>query len=311
MAVFLGIDTSNYSTSLSLFNSKNNSEKSVRKLLPVKDGTLGLRQSDAVFHHTKQIPELMDDFFNGEDISAVGVSVFPRRQKGSYMPCFLVGKSVATAISKTHNIPLYEFSHQEGHIVSALYSAGKLDLLKEKFIAFHLSGGTTEALLVSPDEENVINCEIISETSDLNAGQIVDRVGKMLGLSFPSGPDLEKLANENTQDIKPIAKLYDGKISFSGLENKCNKLLLDGKSKEYIADFAIKHIEKTLELLIENLIEKYGKLPLLFAGGVMSNLYIQNKIKEKYDGFFATPKFSSDNALGVAILASLKNGGKV
>lgn len=170
-----------------------------------KKGEKGIRQSDAVFHHTVQLPEIIDKLFTktGErDISAVGVSYAPRRLEGSYMPCFLTGISAATAVSRALSVPLYRFSHQEGHIAAALYSAGRLELLNEPFIAFHVSGGTTEAVLVNPDNEHIINAEIVASSSDLKAGQAIDRVGVMLSLNFPAGPELERLSEKAMRYLK-------------------------------------------------------------------------------------------------------------
>ncbi len=307
MGLFLGVDTSNYSTSVALYDTNGEKTVSLRRLLPVKEGQIGLRQSDALFLHTKALPDVFDELPDFDKPIAIGVSTRPRNRDDSYMPCFLAGVSVASAMAKALNVPLFTFSHQDGHILSALYSSKKLELVNQKFIAFHVSGGTTEALLVSPDKEKIINCEIIAETTDLNAGQAVDRVGAMLGLSFPSGVELDKLARQNTEKVKLNIKPYKGKISFSGLENQCKQLLEKGFKPSYIADYCIKYIEKTLSYLTDDLINKYGDLPLLFSGGVMSNSYIQQEFKNKYGAFFATPQFSSDNALGVAILASMRN----
>ena len=100
MSFVLGIDTSNYTTSCALLDTADMSVRSCKKLLPVKQGERGLRQSDAVFHHTKQLPELMKQLFDKRyDLSAVGYSYAPRCAEGSYMPCFLVGENVAQAVS--------------------------------------------------------------------------------------------------------------------------------------------------------------------------------------------------------------------
>lgn len=226
MSNFLGIDTSNYTTSAAIYESHHNVLLQEKMLLPVKKGEKGIRQSDAVFHHTVQLPEIIDKLFKKtgkRDISAVGVSYAPRRLEGSYMPCFLTGISAATAVSRALSVPLYRFSHQEGHIAAALYSAGRLELLNEPFIAFHVSGGTTEAVLVNPDNEHIINAEIVASSSDLKAGQAIDRVGVMLSLGFPAGPELEKLSEKSNAvfKIKPSMKNTD--CSLSGVENKCKK----------------------------------------------------------------------------------------
>ena len=195
MSYYLGIDTSNYTTSVALYNSDTNEIISEKKLLPVKQGEKGIRQSDAVFHHTVQLPELIDKLFDGKpyNISGIGVSVKPCNEKNSYMPCFLTGVSVAVSLSSALNVPLYRFSHQDGHIMAALFSANKMELIDDKFIAFHISGGTSQALLVKPCED-YFKTEIISDSLDLKAGQAVDRVGISLGLKFPCGSELEKLA---------------------------------------------------------------------------------------------------------------------
>lgn len=198
--MFLGIDTSNYTTSLALFDGKNIIQR--KKVLTVKKGERGLRQSDAVFQHTVNMPLLMNELDFSSGIDSVGVSTRPRSVEGSYMPCFLVGENVATAVSKTSNIPLYKTSHQVGHILAALYSVKRLDLINKKFIAFHLSGGTTEALIVTPDNDDIVKCTLVASSSDLKAGQAVDRTGVFLGLDFPCGKELDALSEKVTENLR-------------------------------------------------------------------------------------------------------------
>lgn len=306
MPMFLGIDTSNYTTSAAVFNGED-IISNCKKLLPVKDGACGLRQSDAVFHHTQQISDVVNKALNAADkgITAVGVSVRPRDVDGSYMPCFTVGKSCAEVLSNALNVPLYTFSHQAGHVSAALYSAGRLELLNKKFIAFHVSGGTTEALLVSPSIENIFDIQICAKTLDLNAGQLVDRVGVMLGLHFPCGAELEKLAIKFSGDVTAKATLKGADCCLSGIENICQRMLASGASHEETAYFCIKSVEKTLDKMCEQLLREYGRYPLVFAGGVMSNSIIKEHLKGKYSAFFAEPQFSSDNAAGIAVLSSV------
>ena len=308
MSKFLGIDTSNYTTSVAVFDSCDKSVLQCKRLLPVKSGEKGLRQSDAVFHHTVQLPEVLTQLYDSFDteISAVGVSSKPRDVEGSYMPCFLVGKNVATAVSLTNRINLHQFSHQAGHIMAALYSCGRLDLVNEEFIAFHLSGGTTEAVLVKPDDDTVFKCEIIAKTLDLNAGQAIDRVGVMLGLDFPCGKELEKMALKSDKkfNIKPSLKGLD--CNLSGIENKCKVMLSKGERQEDISLYCIEYIKSTLSEMTIKIIEKYGQKPLVYAGGVMSNSIIRKYIEEKFDGKFASSEFSCDNAAGIALLTAYK-----
>ena len=305
--MFLGIDTSNYTTSAALYDLSVNEIIQRKKLLPVKEGELGLRQSDAVFAHVKQLGEIFETLINGNryNIDAIGVSTRPRDIDGSYMPCFLVGEMVSKTLSSVLKIPRYDFSHQQGHIAAALFSAGRLDLINEKFIAFHLSGGTTEALLVTPDENRIIKCEKVAGSADLKAGQAVDRVGVMLGLPFPAGKYLEELALLSTAKFKIKPTMKGSECCLSGIENKCRKMLDSGEKREDIALFCLKSIEAALCGMTDALIAEYGKLPLNYAGGVMSNKIIRKTMEEKYCGIFAMPEFSSDNAAGIAVLASI------
>ncbi len=302
MAFYLGIDTSNYTTSCAVFDSEKGTVRQLKRLLPVKPGELGLRQSDAVFHHTVAVPELLKELFDGFDgeISAVGVSDVPVRQEGSYMPCFLAGVSAATAVSAAGKLPLYKYSHQQGHLMAALYSADKTELFGTQFLAFHVSGGTTQLLLV----DGALDAKIIAASSDLKAGQAVDRVGVMLGFPFPAGKYVDELAQKSDKKYKINIKLKDGNCSLSGVENKCKKMLEAGESPEDICRFCIDYILTALYKMSLWAREKYGDLPLLFSGGVMSNSIIKKELTESLGAYFAEPEFSSDNAAGIAILTS-------
>lgn len=306
MSAFLGIDTSNYTTSAALFDSEANTIIQSKKLLPVKAGELGLRQSDAVFAHVKQLGDMVQNVFveYGGKITAIGVSTRPRDIDGSYMPCFLVGEMAANCLGAALKAPVLPFAHQQGHVAAALYSAGRLDLFLERFIAFHLSGGTTEALLVEPSAERIIHCTKIGGSMDLKAGQAVDRIGVMLGLPFPAGKYLEELALKSDRKfkIKPVMKGTE--CCLSGVENKCRKMLENGEKSEDIALFCLKSVEAALCGMTDATLSEYGKLPLVYAGGVMSNCIIRNTIENKYGGIFAKPEFSSDNAAGIAVLAA-------
>lgn len=305
MSLFLGIDTSNYTTSVALIDDENKVIQK-KRLLPVKDGERGIRQSDAVFHHTKAYPELLEELLKDvlEPITAIGVSVTPTTEKGSYMPCFLVGESVATALSSALKVPLFKFSHQQGHIAAALYSANKTELFNSKFIAFHVSGGTTDAVLCEA-ENNTLKITPVASSNDLKAGQAVDRIGVKMGLLFPCGKELEKLALKSEKIYKNKIKLYDGDCSLSGLENKCLKMLENGESKEDTAKFLLTYIADTLSEMVKNIFSEYGELPLVFAGGVMSNSIIREIITSRFQAFFAEPEFSCDNAAGIAVLTKL------
>ena len=303
----LGIDTSNYTTSAALYDSETGELLQSRRLLTVKEGELGLRQSDAVFQHTINLPDMIDEVTKNLErkIDSVAVSVSPRDEKGSYMPCFMAGKGAARMIADVTGAELRFFSHQAGHIAAALYSADAMKLIDREFIAFHVSGGTTEAVRVTPHKERIFSAEMIASSLDLKAGQAIDRTGNLLGLPFPSGMMLDKLSLESNRSFKIKPFMRDGNCSLSGLQNKCEKMKRDGEGDADIAKFCIDYISQVLYEMTKNLTEKYPGLPLVYSGGVMSNTLIRKRFSEEFGAVFAAPGFSSDNAAGLAVLASL------
>ncbi len=306
MSFSLGIDTSNYTTSAATVDLDNNTYFNSRRILEVKDGAVGLRQSDALFLHIKNLPDIVKNATaNVEKIDAVGVSSRPRSVEGSYMPCFLGGVAVAEGIASALKVPLYKFSHQSGHIAAALFSSGRMDLLGKKFISFHVSGGTTEALLVEYDKEDFFKAEIIAKSLDLKMGQAVDRVGNMLGLNFPAGKELDKLSQSGSLPIKPKVSIKGLDCSISGLQNKAEELIKKGVDSPSVALFTLTYLSHTLEKMTENILEQYGSLPLVFAGGVMSNTLIRKRITEKFGADFASTELSSDNAVGTAVMTAI------
>lgn len=309
----LGIDTSNYTTSAALYNSESGEIISEKRLLPVAKGGCGLRQSDAVFHHTRAIGEIVSLAAKktAGSIGCVCASVSPRRAEGSYMPAFLVGKNVGLSIASAMRLPFYECSHQEGHIVAAAYSAGAKCLLENDFYAFHVSGGTTEALLINKAKP-LFDEQIAFKTLDLNAGQLIDRVGVMLSMQFPCGGELDRLAQKSIKEYKIKPAVKDGNCSLSGIQNKCERLFKDGESPCDIAKFAIESVSAAICAMTDSLLLRYGKKPVLYAGGVMCNSIIRKNLSIKYDNiYFAKPEFSSDNAAGAAIIGTLFSKGEL
>ena len=218
------------------------------------------------------------------------------------MPCFLSGVASAELVSGLCGAPLYRFSHQCGHIMAAIYSSGRTDLFEGEFCAFHVSGGTTEMLSVKASDEGFA-AELVGGTADLNAGQVIDRIGVHMGLAFPAGRELEALALLNDKKIpgrKP--KLSGTEINLSGLENMAIKLYNDTGDKSLTAAFVFDYVGKALILLAEEYQSSHGNTRFLFAGGVMCNSIIKNMLKERFDASFAKPEMSADNAVGIAVL---------
>ena len=297
----IGFDTSNYTTSIAWFDGREGENCS--ELLPVREGELGLRQSDAVFYHTKSLPELSGRLFSDFDtssVTAVGVSTRPRAVEGSYMPCFMVGYSHAKLLGDALSVPLVECSHQQGHVAASLWSAGRLDLMDSPHLAWHLSGGTTELLLVEPVGKSV-KCTCIGGTSDISAGQLIDRAGQLLGLPFPAGKHLDSLWQDaENKDLFRI-KCPECTFSLSGVQNKVNQYFEACGNKTETAAYTLRCICYAVSTATENAMKKYPGLSVVFSGGVASNAMLR-QVMEPYSPVFADPQYSRDNAMGVAVL---------
>lgn len=297
----IGFDTSNYTTSVAFFDV--NEGMNCSQLLPVKAGELGLRQSDAVFAHIKCLPELFGRLFSHIDIqnvTAVGVSTRPRAVEGSYMPCFMVGYSHAKLLADSLHVPLYSVSHQQGHVAAALYSAERLDLMDQPHLAWHLSGGTTELLLVEPEGKNV-KCSKIGGTTDISAGQLIDRTGILLNLKFPCGRHLDALS-KNAQGTETFrVKCPDMEFSLSGCENKVQQFWRKSENPEETAAYALRCVCHAVSAATKNALKKYPGLPVVFSGGVAANSLLRQQMAP-FNPIFAKPEYSTDNAMGVAVL---------
>ena len=230
MTACLGLDTSNYTTSAAWADAAAERVEQQKQLLPVTKGKMGLRQSDAVFHHVRQLPNIVERLRQHcpEPFSCIAASERPQEVDGSYMPCFLVGMGAARELAAVMGVPYIGVTHQQGHVAAAAFGAGRMDLLDQPFLAFHVSGGTTDALTVEPTKAGGITCRVVARSLDLKAGQLIDRVGGMLGLPFPAGPALEQLALTAEQTYRPRIPLRDGCCSLSGVQNQCEQMLQKG-----------------------------------------------------------------------------------
>ena len=297
----LGFDTSNYTTSVAICGE--NEIRSARRLLTVRQGERGLRQSDALFQHVKQIPVIIKEAGDMKDISAVGVSSRPRSVEGSYMPVFLAGEMAAETAAAVLGVPLYRFSHQDGHIMAGIHSADAYGLLDEEFLSVHLSGGTTEIVRTCFNGSG-FDTEIVGGTKDISAGQVIDRTGVRLGMQFPCGKEMDMISRTAETEIKLPVSVKEGFFNFSGLETKAATA---GCDVPVLARSVFSAISKTLTLALRFCCDSYNINKILFVGGVASNGYIRDSICNEFgdNGFFASPEMSTDNACGIALLTRL------
>ncbi|MDD3850530.1 MAG: O-sialoglycoprotein endopeptidase [Bacillota bacterium] len=308
MDVYIGFDTSCYTTSVAVVDSAGRLVLDHRRVLEVKQGERGLRQSEGVFQHIRNLGDLSRSqvgFLDGMKVAAAAASVKPRPVEGSYMPVFTVGENAARVAAAVANIPFFETTHQENHLMAGLWSAG--GPWSERFLTVHLSGGTTE-LLDTVKEGADFDTRIVGGTTDISAGQFVDRVGVAMGLPFPCGPHLEKLAEGTGDGVLPIEiKCYTKRatVSFSGPETGAKRLLESGKDRAGIALGVFLSIARGLGRIIDAACEKKGLQDVLMVGGVSSNKYIREYLEKslKYNLYFPKARYCSDNAVGAALIA--------
>ena len=316
--VVIGLDTSCYTTSAAAVTLEGEVLVSSRRLLPVPEGQRGLRQSEMVFIHTKQLPERVQEVgeqIRGCEIAAVCASRWPRDDEESYMPAFQVGDAQARSIAALLGVPCFACSHQQGHVRAAMLDSG---ILPGDLLAVHLSGGTTE-VLVQRD-----GClKLLGGSRDLHAGQLVDRTGVALGLPFPAGPHLEKLASVGTsRALLPVSMEKDGLwCHLSGAETQVQRWITAGNlPNEDIAREVYDLLARSVARMVLAAAKKTGIRQVLVAGGGASSALFRELFKARvgkqdahFHVCFGKPEYSGDNAVGVALLGAdkLRNETKV
>lgn len=308
MARFLGIDTSCYTTSAAVYDSSGEPAGEERIVLSVKEGNRGLSQSQMVFQHTRNLPVILQKLSPLlQDIKGIGVSSFPRRRADSYMPAFLVGKGAAFNLAAALHVPVYEFSHQENHALAAI--SREPTLWGKPFYMMHMSGGTMDVLSALWQGE-CMEITTLMDSKDITAGQLIDRVGVALGLHFPCGKELEKLALAGHHTYHIPRSAVKGAFSFSGPETKVQRDIASGKyTREDIAEGVLEHIGKALDKELPAC--PFEKRPFIAVGGVMANKYLRSRVEEILGRkgikvYFADVETSSDNATGNAFGAYMR-----
>ncbi len=305
--LIIGLDTSNYRTSVAAVSAEGEILLNARMLLPVAEGQRGLRQSEAVFLHIRQLREVMAplrEIMGTGKLCAVAASVKPRGAEDSYMPVFQVGETMGQGLAAATDVPFFSTSHQAGHIAAAAYGTPLAGA--SSFLAFHLSGGTTELLLSEEDRLTALG-----GTLDLHAGQLVDRVGVAMGLPFPAGPALEALALRGNSEGRLRPSLADGDLHchFSGAETQAQRLLGSGEeAPEDIAREVYDVLAGTVARMLRAGRRQTGQTRALLAGGVSASGLFRRLLTERLDGgvevFFGREDLSGDNAVGVALIGA-------
>ncbi len=308
--VILGIDTSCYTTSLAIVKGKT-LLGDVREMLPVPEGSRGLRQSEGFYHHHRHLPDLArqlaDTLPEFRQLAGIAYSAAPRPVEGSYMPVFTAGEDFAKTLSAAFDIPLIPLTHQEGHIRAAAWASGFDET--EPFLAVHLSGGTTEILGISLENKRY-RIAILGGTKDISAGMLIDRAGVEMGFPFPAGRYLDQaaMATPCTDPQFPIA-VKDGWMNFSGLENVAKKHFVEGGNPAQTATGLLSAVSRSVGKALAVAMKTTGIQRVLFSGGVSASQYLREHLKNhkqfnRMDTTFCPGQYSVDNAVGIALMGA-------
>ena len=264
--------------------------------------------------HDKLIVPVLREALNKSKISLNQIDVIAYTRGPGLLGSLLVGSSFAKSLSLSLNIPLIEINHMHAHILS-IYIEDNIDKPKFPFIALTVSGGHTQLVLV----ESPIKFTEIGTTLDDAAGEAFDKSGKILGLDYPAGPTIDKLAKKGDPKrfvfTKPKVKGLN--FSFSGLKTNF-KNFINSKSEEFIKN-NINHLCASLQhTIIEILIEKIlnaQKIHVIndfvVCGGVSANSYLRQKLldlKDSHDikSYLPNVCYSTDNAAMIGVNAYYK-----
>lgn len=311
--VFIGIDTSCYTTSTAVLDRQGSLLAEERRVLNVKNGQRGLAQSEMIFQHTRNLPELLEIIFARHDLKVAGIGVTnqPRPLDSSYMPAFLSGAGCARTLACVLNVPLFLISHQENHLEAALWSV--MPPTKNRLLMLHASGGTTDFLLVDLKINQRHQLTNVGGSIDLQGGQFIDRVGVALGLSFPAGAALEKLARSAAGIYSLPVAVKGGQISFSGPATAALRAIDAETEPANIARGVEAAIASSFATAIINISKELEFNEVIVVGGISANIYIRETLTAKLRSrgmktYFPKPAYSTDNAVGCAAAALRLSG---
>ncbi len=222
----------------------------------------------------------------------------------------LVGATFAHGLAAALGIPALGIHHLEGHLLSPLLSAPAPQF---PFVALLVSGGHTQLMRV----DGVGRYELLGETQDDAAGEAFDKTAKLLGLAYPGGPELSRLAEHGVAGRyrlpRPMIGSPDLEFSFSGLKTAVSSLIKKDPSLNH-ADLARAFVDAVVEVLVAKSVkalQSSGLTRLVVAGGVGANKQLREALGKEagrrgFDLFYPEPELCTDNGAMIAFAAALR-----
>ena len=263
----------------------------------------------AAREHLEAINVVIDETFKQAGVKGNDITAFAGTAGPGLVGCLLVGLNAAKTLALAYDKPFIGVNHLNAHLAANFIDTN----LEPPFVALLVSGGHTQIIKV----DSFTDMEIIGETIDDAVGEAYDKVARLIGLPYPGGPKLDKLAQEgNPHAFKlPEARVGGYDFSFSGLKTAVLRLVksFDGKEmpvKDICASFQ-ECVSSTLLKKVKHALQETGYKQIVLAGGVAANSEIRRKIfnlkNEGYEVYAPIMKYCTDNASMVASSAFFFN----
>ncbi len=303
--LILGIETTCDETSVALLKDGIIIDLLTHSQIPTFKQWGGVVPQIASDLHVKRLPVLIQHILAKNQLSAAQLTMVAYADHPGLEGCLQVGRAGAKTFKIRYQIPILPINHLEAHFWIATYQQSDWNF---PALGAVISGGHTQLFLVPSWTSNPV---IIGATKDDAAGECIDKLARYLGLEYPGGPRIEKLAQQG--QVKHHFPVYQGQdlnFSFSGLKTACLQWLKKQGKQLNKADFAAAleaAIFTTIEKKIKKAVKKYKIRTVLVGGGVAANQHLRTRLQNSAAKvLFATKKYCTDNGAMIAYLGWIK-----
>ena len=313
----LGIETSCDETAIAVYDSEQGIiGESVFSQIKMHAEYGGVVPELASRDHCVKIISVLKEAIKDVDLKSIDQVAYTSGP--GLLGALLIGESFAQGISSALNIPLIPINHLEGHLMSPVMEFPEITT---PYISLLVSGGHSMVV----DVKDRGDYQILGQSQDDAVGEAFDKVGKLLGLPYPGGPHIEKLAlkgNPKSYDFpRPMIHSDNLDLSFSGLKTSVLYTVRDIENitDQIKADIAASFQQAVIDVLtkkIKKSVELSGRSNVIIAGGVAANKALREAVKElesvlNIRVYYPSLKYCGDNAAMIAFVGSLRSSDKI